>query len=356
MLRPYVPGRPIEEVQREYGLSDVVKLASNENPLGPSPLAIQAIADYARFSHLYPDAGCVNLRAAVAEQIKIPESLIVVGNGSDEMIHLLSLLLLKPGDSIVMGSPGFSQYEAGATAVGALTRKVPLDTDARHDLPAMLAAIDETTRIVWIANPNNPTGTIVRRSALADFVDRVPDDVAIVLDEAYFEFATDPQYADSTEFDRPNVIGLRTFSKTYGLAGLRVGYAIAPEDIAVALNKIRSPFNVNALAQHAALAALNDRSHLAETVRNNADGVDRLRRFLTELHCKTFESFANFVWADIGVPTDRLCEDLLRQGVIVRPGSAFGCPTHLRISVGTPSEMDRFEEAFSEILRANYRA
>jgi histidinol-phosphate aminotransferase len=350
-LHSYVPGKPIEEVQREFGLPEVVKLASNENPLGPSPLAIKAIAESAQFAHLYPDVGCVELKSALSEHIGMPTTQIAVGNGSDEFIHLISLLLLKPSDSIVMADPGFSRYESEAIVAGAETRKVPLDSEARHDLRSMANAIDKSTRVVWLANPNNPTGTIVRRNQLEDFLDRTPDDIAIVLDEAYFEFAIDPDYPNSIDYisERTNVIGLRTFSKTYGLAGIRIGYAIASSEVVSALEKLRAPFSVNSIAQRAAIAALGDAEHLQRTIKTNSEGISRLTEFMKVKGCKVAESFANFVWCDIGCPADPISQALLRRGIIVRPGSIFGCPNHLRVSIGTDDQMSKFETQFSQV-------
>ncbi|MEO7453761.1 MAG: histidinol-phosphate transaminase [Fimbriimonadales bacterium] len=357
-LRPYVPGIPIEEVQQEFGISEIVKLASNENPLGPSPLALQAIVDFARYGSLYPDAGCVELKSLLASHVGLPTSQISVSNGSDEMIHLLSLLLLRPGDNIVMGDPGFSRYESEALAAGAQTRKVSLDENARHDVSAMLAAIDNNTRIVWLANPNNPTGTILRRSEVGALIENVPEHTLTVLDEAYFEFATDSEYPSSVDYIRSGkqVVGLRTFSKTYGLAGLRVGYAMGPERMIDAVERVRAPFNVNALAQRAAIAALSDTKHLTAAVDINKAGNERLHRFLSERGYRVFESYANFVWYDMGFPTQDFCRQLLMRGVIVRPGSVFGYDNHIRVSIGTDAELDAFETAFDAILQESVRA
>ena len=357
-LRPYIPGKPIDEVQREFGLSEIVKLASNENPLGPSPLAAAAIADFARFASLYPDAANVDLKSRISERVGLPASQVCVSNGSDEMIHLLSNLLLEPGDNIVMGDPGFSRYESEATAAQAIAIKVPLDEDAAHDLDKMLGAIDERTRIFWLANPNNPTGTIVRKPEVDQLVGSLPDHVLLVLDEAYFEFATVTSYPNSVDYIKAGkqVVGLRTFSKTYGLAGLRVGYAIGPEYIIDALERIRSPFNVNSLAQRAAMAALDDHEHLAKTIETNAIGVKRLTSFLRGQGFKVSESFANFVWCDLGYPADDLCRQLLKRGIIIRPGAVFGQPNHVRVSVGTDEELNRFETAWNEIAAETVRA
>jgi histidinol-phosphate aminotransferase len=350
-LKAYIPGKPIDQVRAEFRLDQIVKLASNENPLGSSPRALAAIIEQARFAYLYPDAGCSQLKSAISKSVRLPDANIVVGNGSDEMIHFLSTLLLSEGDNIVMGNPGFSRYESEAIVRGADIRKIPLGSGAEHDLDAMLAAVDEDTRIVWIANPNNPTGTVVRRSEFDVFLQSLPEHALTVLDEAYFEFADAPDYPNSAEYVAAgrNVVGLRTFSKTYGLAGLRVGYAMASVEIADALDKIREPFNVNYLAQIAAVAALEDVGHLEETIELNKNGVLRLREILESYGWKTSESYANFVWCDLGRPSENIALALLKKGIIVRPGSVFGCPNHLRVSVGTHEEVDRFRLALQAI-------
>jgi histidinol-phosphate aminotransferase len=351
-LSPYVPGKPIDDVQREFGLSEIVKLASNENPLGPSPLAAAAIADFARFVSLYPDAANADLKSRISQKIGLSVAQICVSNGSDEMIHLLSNLLLEPGDNVVMGDPGFSRYESEAIASQAVAVKVPLDGNAVHDLDKMLHSVDERTRIFWLANPNNPTGTIIRKAELDQLLRELPDHVLLVLDEAYFEFATDPNYPNSADYIKAGkqIVGLRTFSKTYGLAGLRVGFAIGPDYIIDALERIRGPFNVNSLAQRAAVAALDDPEHLAKTIDMNAYGVKRLSSFLRGQGFDVAESFANFVWCDLKYPSNEVCNQLLRRGIIVRPGYVFGQPNHVRISVGTDEELSRFETAWSDIV------
>ncbi len=350
-----MPGKPIQEVQREFGVTEIVKLASNENPLGPSPRVVATIMDFARFAALYPDAGCVELKQALSERVGVPAAQICLGNGSDELIHFLGLLLLRAGDSAVMAKPGFSRYEAAGILAEAETRSIAVDAEGRHNLVAIADAIDATTRVVWIANPNNPTGTIVRKSDFDRFLTRVPDNVVIVMDEAYFEFAIDDEYPNSADYVRAgkNVIGLRTFSKTFGLAGLRVGYAIGQPDLIEALEKVREPFNVNSIGQRAAIAALEDQGHLERTIEANGRGVHRLSEFMRSHGYRVSESYANFVWCDLGFPTESICEQLLRMGIIIRPGSIFGCPNHVRISVGTASEIDRFEAAFMSLLQAS---
>ncbi|MER3495814.1 MAG: histidinol-phosphate transaminase [Armatimonadota bacterium] len=354
-MTPYLPGRPIADVQREFGLIEVVKLASNENPNGPSPKAIEAVTRAAQELHTYPDGAALALKAAISEKFKVAPDRIVVGNGSDELLHLLGLILLDGAkDEVVMGHPSFSRYDASAHLSAARLIKVPLDPEYRHDLPAMAAAVTPQTKIVFIANPNNPTGTTVSRAEVTGFLDAVPGNVTVVLDEAYFEFAaTDPDFPSSLEFlDRPNVVGLRTFSKTYGLAGIRVGYGFFPRPLADAMDRAREPFDVNALAQVAAIAALRDEEHLALTIKANAAGLMRLGEILREVGAVPIPSRANFVLADFGRPAHPIFEALLREGVIVRSGLPLGAPNCLRISVGTPAEIEKFGAALRRVLEA----
>ncbi|MGI8923516.1 MAG: histidinol-phosphate transaminase [Fimbriimonadales bacterium] len=353
-LTPYIPGKPVTEVQRELCLEHVVKLASNENPLGPSPAAIAAIHEGASSAHIYPDAASFELRAALARKHQISPDLIMVGSGSDELIHYLSLIFLDPGDEIIMGDPGFSRYSAGADLAQAKTVLVPLDENERHDLPAMAAAITDNTKLIWIANPNNPTGTIIRRREFEEFLDHLPDTVAVVLDEAYFEFAIDPEYPNALDYIRQGrqVIGLRTFSKTYGLAGLRVGYGFASGEIVKVVDGAREPFNVTSIAQKAAVAALADEDHLQRTIRANQAGLARLTGIFESCGVKTVESFTNFVWADLGRSANQVCSELLGKGIIIRSGALFGRPTCVRVSIGSPAEIDAFQAAFRDTVRA----
>jgi histidinol-phosphate aminotransferase len=350
----YSPGKPIEEVQREYGLTEVIKLASNENPLGPSPKAVEAIIRSAAAVNLYPDAAAHDLKLALSERAGLPIEQIVLGNGSDELIHYLSLLLLETGAEAVIGDPSFPRYFASAQLAGAKAIKVGLNDREEHDLDAMLAAVTDQTRLIWIANPNNPTGTIVRRPALERFLDAIPDTAVVALDEAYFEFVDDPEYPNSLDYVREGrqVVGLRTFSKTHGLAGLRVGYCFGPSRLTEALDRIRSAFNVNALAQVAALAALDDDEHLANTISLNRAGVARLSELLRRHGGKVAESFGNFVWADLGDRSQGVCKQMLERGVILRSGTVFGKPNAVRVSVGSVEEMDAFEAAFEEVMKA----
>lgn len=353
-MAPYSPGKPIGEVKRELGLTDVVKLASNENPLGPSSEAIQAIRDAARQVHLYPDASSYDLRSALARHMGMPLDQIMVGNGSDELIHLLGIIFLNPGDNMVVGLPSFVRYDAAAELASAECVRVPIDSDYRIDLPAMAKAVNEKTKIVWIANPNNPTGTMVTRDEVRGFLQGLPAHVVTVLDEAYFEYAQEhPDYPDSREFIREGhqVIGLRTFSKAYGLAGLRVGYGFAAPEVVDAIQRAREPFNVNLVAQSAAIAALEDRAHLEKAIEINREGRDRLTAAFREFGAKPVESLTNFILADLGEPAEPWFQALLRQGVIVRSGHVLGLPSCLRVSVGTADECTRFIDALKAVKK-----
>ncbi|CAN5530409.1 histidinol-phosphate transaminase [soil metagenome] len=302
-MKPYPPGKPISEVKRELGLDEVIKLASNENPFGPSPMAVEAVQKAALTMHHYPDASAFELRQAISAKFDFPPDQILVGNGSDELIHLLGNIILgSPDDEMVVGDPSFSRYDASAYLAPSKLIKVPLDKQYRHDLVAMRNAVTENTKILWIANPNNPTGTIVRRKDVDAFLKDIPSKVLVVLDEAYFEFASHlPDFPVSTDYlrDGHNVLGLRTLSKVYGLAGIRIGYGFAPAYIVDAVNRAREPFNVNSLAQAAALGALQDDDHLRKTIENNRSGLAILDGLFRELGAIPCESFGNFVYADL---------------------------------------------------------
>lgn len=353
-MQPYSPGKPIDEVKRELGLTEVVKLASNENPLGPSPKAIAAIQAAASQMHIYPDASAFAVTQAISKAFGIASEHIMLGNGSDELIHMLGQILLSQGDEMIVGDPSFVRYDAAAFLSGTKLIKVPVDADLRLDLEAMLAAVTDRTKIIWIANPNNPTGTIARRAQFEHLLDRLPSSIVVVLDEAYYDFAVDePDYPCSLDYikaGRVNVVGLRTFSKAYGLAGIRLGFGFAPAAIVDAFHRAREPFNCNSLAQVAAVAALGDTEHLERTIAVNREGRERLESALRELGARPVESFANFVVADMGQEAHPIFEALLTKGVIVRSGKGLGLPNHLRISVGTPDEMTTLISALRAIL------
>ena len=350
-LRPYVPGKPIEEVQRELGLTDVIKLASNENPLGPSPLALQALTATAAGVALYPEGSAPALRRAVAQATGMPEDTLVFGNGSDEVLHLLALTFLQPGDETVQGDPSFAMYDIYATQCDAVPVLVPLK-NYTHDLDAMADAITDKTRMVFVANPNNPTGTLVRRQAVERFLDRLPPNVLFVLDEAYDEYVTDPDKPDLRPLvlEGRNVVLLHTFSKAYGLAGLRVGYGIMRPETAAHLNRVRSPFNVNLPAQAAATAALGDTDHVARTVALNAEGRNYFYSEFEKMGLDYVPSEGNFVLVDVGRDAREVFQALQHKGVIVRSAHGMGLPQHIRVTTGTMPQNERFIAALKEVL------
>jgi len=350
-LKPYIPGKPIEQVKRELGLTDVIKLASNENPLGPSPAAIEAMRSSAMSVALYPEGDAPALREAVAAHLGVPGDHLVFGNGSDEVLHLLAMTYLQPGDHTVQGDPSFAMYEIYTQQCNATPIKVPL-TDYTHNLSAMLDHLTPKTRIIFIANPNNPTGTLVRQAEVEAFLDRVPEDVLVVFDEAYDEYVDDPEKPKTLPYvlEGRNVVVLRTFSKAYGLAGLRVGYGVARPEIASMLNKVRSPFNVNLIAQHAAAVAIADQDHIRKAVELNTSGRAYLYREFARMGLDYVPSQANFVLVDIAGDSRQVFADLQAKGVIIRPGAGLGLPRHIRVTVGTQPQNERFVKALGEVL------
>lgn len=350
-LVPYVPGKPIEEVQREYGITDIIKLASNENPLGPSPKVIEAMKAAVENARLYPDGSCYALVQRLAQYWNVPADHVAVGNGSDELLHYLGLAYLRAGDEVVLAHPSFVRYESAAVLNECRCVRVPLK-NYTHDLEAMADAVTERTRLLFICNPNNPTGSINTRAEVERLLDRVPDRVLVILDEAYYEYVESPDYPDSLEYVRQgrNVIALRTFSKIYALASLRVGYGIARPEIIWAINQVREPFNVNSIGQVAALASLDDPDQVERGRRVNRDGRSYLYAACERLGLPYVPSQANFVFIDVKADSRVVFQGLLRRGVIVRTGDIFGLPTHLRVSIGTAEENARFVRALEEVL------
>jgi len=351
-LVAYEPGKPIEETARELGLDPlaIVKLASNENPLGPSPLAKEAIISAIPDAHIYPDGGGFRLRSAIAESVGLELSNVVIGNGSNEIIELLCHTFLNRGASLIAAEHAFVVYKLMATLFGAHYREVP-DPGFIHDLDAMAGAIDPATRLVFIANPNNPTGTMVGQEEIDRFMDRLPDHVVAVFDEAYIEF---PDKApDTLRYVREgrNVCVLRTFSKLHGLAGLRVGYGLAPSHVTALLQKARQPFNVNSLAQTAAIAALADTAHMDATRKVNIEGMSFYENLFEELGLPYLPSHANFILVQTGNGDD-VFRRMLAQGVIVRAMSGYKLPEWVRISIGTATQNERCAQVLRQVLRA----
>ncbi len=351
-LIPYEPGKPIEEVQRELGLDRVVKLASNEGPFPPFPAAVEALERATRDLNRYPDGGVYALRTALAEHHGVALEEVIVGAGADGVIDLLSQATLDAGDEIVCGWPSFPSYVLDALKLGGVPRKVPL-RDHVYDLDAMLAAVGPRTKLVYVCHPNNPTGTANGRDELLAFVERLPEHVLAVIDQAYFEYVDDPDYADGVAelFKQGRrVVVLRTFSKIYGLAGLRVGYGIAPKDVVTATSKVRRAFDVAATAQAAALASLGDEAELARRRALNRTGRDELDETLRAHGLEPAgPALGNFLFADVGDGA-ALFDRLLRQGVIVRPLASFGAPEAIRVTVGTPEENAFFAVCLGQVL------
>ncbi len=349
-LSPYVPGKPIEELQRELGLSRVIKLASNENPLGPSPKALAVIGEGAETLHRYPDGGAFRLREALAERWKVTSDQIILGNGSDEILGLLARTFLSPGDEAVMADHTFVIYKMEVMAAHGRAVTVPL-RQWRHDLVAMADAITAKTRLLFLCNPNNPTGTMVSATEIDRLLARVPAHVVVVFDEAYFEYVRSAEFPDSMTYvaQGRNAIVLRTFSKIYGLAGLRIGYGITTPEITNLLNRVRPPFNANSIAQRAALAALGDDEHVARSRAVNQAGMEQVVKGLAALGFATIPSEANFVYFDVGRDGRQVFDALLRQGVIVRHIEG----RMLRVTIGQSEENQVFLTALARVLHAS---
>jgi histidinol-phosphate aminotransferase len=350
-LDRYEPGMPIEQVQRELGLTEVVKLASNENPLGPSPKAVAALRALLPELHRYPDGPATRLREALAERCRLAADQVAIGNGSTDLIDLLARAFLGPEHNAVISERAFARFRQVVLARNGQARLVPMKDD-RHDLEALLAAVDPATRLLFVANPNNPTGTWNSREEVDALVARLPENVILVLDEAYFEYADHPDYPDGVDYVRRGeaVMVLRTFSKVYGLAGLRVGYGLARTEIIDSIDVVREPFNTNAAAQIAALAALADRQHVARSLELNRVEKRRLEKALDDRGLRFMPSLANFLCVDVARPGGEVFQALLRHGVIVRPLGGYGLETWLRVSVGAPEENAAFLEALDAVL------
>ncbi len=353
-LVPYEPGKPVEEVQRELGLARCVKLASNEGPFGPFPAALEALARCAAELNRYPDGGAWRLRSALAERLGVAFEEVAVGAGADGLIECLSQASLDPGQEMVCGWPSFASYVIDAVKLGAVPVKVPLRDD-RYDLEAMLDAITPRTRLVFLCLPNNPTGTTNSRAEVDAFLERVPEHVLVVVDQAYFEYIDDPGYPDAIEeyfkAGRPVAV-LRTFSKIYGLAGLRVGYMVAPSAVVTAANKVKRAFDVSTSAQEAALASLDDVAEIARRRALNAESREQLTGILDRGGLPPARpAVANFLYAETGEDTRGLFEALLAEGVIVRPLHGFGAPSAIRITCGTAEENAFFAEALARLTR-----
>ncbi len=357
-LRPYQPGKPIEELEREYGVTDIIKLASNENPLGPSPKALEVMRSELQHVWLYPDGNGFELKQKLAARHEVAMSQITLGNGSSDVLEFALRVFVGSGDEVLFSEHSFALYPILTQAVGGTAVVAPAKNWG-NDLEALKARISDKTRVIFIANPNNPTGTWLGGGELEAFVQAVPSEILVVIDEAYFDYAIEPatgadDYPDTARWVAryPNLMVARTFSKSYGLAGLRVGYAVSHPQVADLMNRVRPPFNVNSVALAAAAAALDDDEHLKRSVKLNAEGLKQLVEGFNTLGLDYIPSVGNFISVDVGRSAAPLYEALLREGVIVRPVANYGMPNHLRVTVGTQEENERFLSALEKVLAA----
>jgi len=353
-LHPYSAGRPIEEVAKEKGLARIIKLASNENPMGMSPKAVEAVKKAADDLHRYPDGAAVALREKLAQRHDVDPEMVVLGNGSNEVLEIMAQLFLGEGRRSLYAWPAFVVYRLATLAHGGRGVEVPLTPDLRHDLPAMADALDETVKLVYVANPNNPTGTYVNRDELELFMERVPENVPLVLDEAYFEFAAHlADFPNGLDYIKQGkqIIVTRTFSKAHGLAGLRVGYAVMPVELAQLYNRVRQPFNESSIAQAAALAALDDDEFVNMTLKHNNRELKRIEAAVTGMGLSVTPTYANFVLIDLaGRSGQEVYESLLDHGIIVRPMAPYGLPGTIRATIGLTEENELFLAALEKII------
>ncbi|MGH7873331.1 MAG: histidinol-phosphate transaminase [Candidatus Binatia bacterium] len=351
-LIAYEPGKPIEEVEREYGIANSVKLASNENPLGPSPKALAAIQERLAQLNLYPDGDCFYLKRGLAQKLGVAAETLIFGNGSNEIIELAARTFLRPDNEAVMAEQAFVVYQLIVQAVGAKSKTVPLRRYA-HDLTAIAEAVTPNTRLIFLANPNNPTGTIFRRAEWESFLEKVSKDILLIVDEAYFEYVQDREYPNSLKYHHAGraILTLRTFSKLYGLAGLRIGYGVSSPEVIAMMQRVRQPFNVNAPAQWAALAALDDTEHVRNSLEVNGQGLEYLQNEFKKLGLEHVPSQGNFILVRVGKGQE-VFKRLLAQGVIVRPMDGYRLPEHVRVTVGTMVENRKFIDALQKVIQS----
>jgi len=351
-FQPYVPGKPIEEVKREYGLSRIEKLASNENQLGPSPMAVEAIMRAVNEINFYPEATAYELKRELAADLGVKEKNLVIGNGGEELLQIIAQTFINEGDEVVVASPSFGIYNTTVGLMGGVIHSVPFK-NYRYDLEGMLEKTGDRTKLVYVCSPNNPTGNIVTRKELDTLLAGLPEDVTLVMDEAYYEFAAaNPDYPDSIALlkTRPNLVILRTFSKVSGIAGVRIGYVITSERIAAEMNKIKLTFDVNRLAQEAARGALKDKEYTKKTVALTRQSIDMMEAFFDEKGLNYIKSYANFVFVDVGFHSKTAFEELMKRGVIVRPGFYWGWDNWIRVSTGTVEQTRFFLDKLEEVI------
>ncbi|MDQ1909403.1 histidinol-phosphate transaminase [Paenibacillus sp. GD4] len=351
-LPVYQPGKPMDEVKRELGLTEVIKLASNENPFGSSPKAKEAIVAMVDQASIYPDGGAVELTTALAAHFGVQNNQIIFGAGSDEIILMIARAYLEPGNETITATPTFPQYKHNAEIEGAVIIEVPVDANGKHDLDAMLSKVTDRTKVIWLCNPNNPTGTMNTEQEVRKFLDAVPKHVLVVLDEAYAEYNVSGQYPDSIamlkEYD--NIIVLRTFSKIFGLASLRIGYGIGHPDVIRSVNQVREPFNTTSFAQKAALASIQDSQFIEKCREANAKGIKQITARFDEMGLDYFDAHGNFIMVDVKRSGKAVFEALLRKGIIIRHDAGWGYPTKIRVTVGSEEQNEKFLSALSEVL------
>jgi len=352
-IQPYIPGKPISHVQKELGLTRVIKMASNENPLGCSPKATEAVRRWAQNMALYPDGSCNELNRVLSLKLGVKQEQLLFGAGSDQIVEMIAQSYINPSDEVIMPIPSFPRYETVTRIMDGNPIELKLDSGYRLDLSAYADSITERTRVIWICNPNNPTGTIITSDEQRSFLEKVPSSVLVVLDEAYYEYAKGGYYPESIKLldEYPNIIILRTFSKAFGLAGLRVGYAISSPQIISNLNKVRAPFNVNAAAQAAALAAIDDEEFLDLSLENNRLGKLYLYKAFSDFNLPYIPTHANFVMVNLNRDSQEVFNALLHEGIIVRPGAPFMMPDWIRLTIGTPLENEFFIHTLEKVLK-----
>ncbi len=350
-LNPYLPGKPPEELERELGLTDVVKLASNENPMGPSENVLTAIKQQLSGLSLYPDSGGYRLKNALSQQFGFSPEQVTLGNGSNDVLELIGRAYLNPNDEVIYSEYSFVVYSLVTQATGAKAVVTPAK-EWGHDLDAMLSSITARTRIIFIANPNNPTGTWLTRQQLTEFLDKVPENVLVVLDEAYTEYVKEPEFPNGLSLlaDYQNLVVTRTFSKAYGLAGLRVGFSVSNPQVANVLSRVRQPFNVNSLALVAAETALTDQAYLIKALELNQQGMALFEKAFSKLGLAYIPSVGNFITVDVATDAQPIYQAMLEEGVIVRPVANYGMPNHLRISIGLPEENERCLDVLAKVV------
>jgi histidinol-phosphate aminotransferase len=352
-IEHYQPGLPLEVLKKELDLGkEICKLASNENPLGPSPLAIEAVKKSLEDGHLYPDTGCVFLRDRIADYLGVSPKTLSIGNGTTELIFLMGVAFLDPGDTLIMSECSFIMAKIAAQILDRKLIEVPLK-EYRHDLDAILKTITSATKIVYLDNPMNPIGKLITEQEVSEFMEKIPEDIVVAFDEAYYEYVSRDDYPNTLKYieEARNVIVFRTFSKLYGLAGLRVGYCLAKEDFTNAIQRVSPPFSVNRFAQIAAAAALEDKKHLKKTREMNESGKKFLYENFDKMSVFYIPSEANFVTIDVKRNAEEMCEELQKSDVIVRPLTMYGKPTFLRVTIGTPEQNKRFIDEFKKIYQ-----